>query len=248
MPSRLDGQRAMVVGASSGIGRAIAEAYVDEGARVAIASRSTDVLEDLAAKMDEETVPIECDVQETTSVESAVDAAVDALGGLDVAVNSAGVIARGNLLETDNEDMEWMVDVNLKGMMRVAKAVLPELVATEGTFIPVSSQLGEVGVEGASVYCSTKGGINNLTRQLAVEHAEDGVRVNALAPGVVKTEMNEDVRESNEEWEKDKRALIPLNRLADSGEIADPAVFLASDASSYMTGHVLVVDGGYIVQ
>lgn len=248
MSSRLDGQRAMVIGASSGIGRAIAEAYADEGAQVAIASRSTDVLKDIAAGANGEMVPVECDVRETASVENAVDAAVDALGGLDIAVNSAGVIVRGDMLETDDEEMEWVVDVNLKGMMRVARAVLPELAATGGTFIPVSSQLGEVGVEGASVYCGTKGGINNLTRQLAVEHADDGVRVNALAPGVVKTEMNEAVRESNEEWEREKRANIPLDRLADPDEIAEPAVFLASSSSSYMTGHVLVVDGGYIAQ
>lgn len=248
MSQRLVDQRALVVGASSGIGRQIAEAYNEEGARVAIASRSTDTLEKIASDANGEMVPIECDVRDTASVENTVDRALDALGGLDIVVNSAGVISRADMISTNDEDMDWVVDVNLKGMMRVARAVLPELVATNGVFIPVSSQLGEVGVEGASVYCGTKGGINNLTRQLAVEYADDGVRVNALAPGVVKTEMNDDVRESNDEWEQEKATKIPMNRLATPDEIAGPAIFLASSASSYMTGHVLVVDGGYIAQ
>lgn len=248
MDHRLDGKRAVVVGASSGIGRAIAEAYDAEGARVAILARSNDILEEMAATANEAMVPIECDIRETSSVGHAIDVAVDAFDGLDVVVNSAGVISRADMIDTTDDEMEWIVDVNLKGMMRVARAALPELVETEGTFIPVSSQLGEVGVEGASVYCATKGGINNLTRQLAVEYADDGVRVNALAPGVVKTAMNEDVRKSSEDWEREKAEFIPLGRLATPEEIAEPAVFLASSASSYMTGHILIVDGGYIAQ
>ncbi len=249
MAARLAGKRAFVTGASSGIGRAIAESYVDQGARVAIAARSIDVLEQIAAEApDDEMVPIECDVSETSSVENTVETAVSELGGLDVVVNSAGVISRSDMISKSDEDMEWVVNVNLLGTMRVARAVLPELVETGGTFIPVSSQLGEVGVEGASVYCGTKGGINNLTRQLAIEYADDGVRVNALAPGVIATQMNENVRENDDDWEREKAAQIPMGRLGDPSEVAEPAVFLGSDESSYMTGHVLIIDGGYVAE
>jgi NAD(P)-dependent dehydrogenase (short-subunit alcohol dehydrogenase family) len=143
------------------------------------------------------------------------------------------------------EAMERVIDVNLKGYLRVARASISALSDTNGTLINVSSQLGSVGVPDASVYCATKGGIDNLTRQLAVECAEDGVRVNGLAPGVVDTAMTPD---DDEEWEAQKRAMIPLDRIASPDEIAAPAVFLASDDASYLTGHVLVVDGGYLAQ
>lgn len=245
---RLVDERALVIGASSGIGRAIAKAFDAEGAEVAIASRSVEKLRSVADDARGEMLPVECDVRETDTVEETVETVVDTFGGIDIVVNSAGVITRSDMIETDDEEMERIVDTNLKGTMRVARAVLPELVTTNGTFVPVSSQLGEVGVEGASVYCGTKGGINNLTRQLAVEYAEEGVRVNALAPGIVTTEMNREVREAEPDWEERKASRVPMSRLATPEEIAQPAVFLASNEASYMTGHVLVVDGGYIAR
>lgn len=247
MREMLSCKRTFIIGASSGIGRAIAKEFYREGAAVAIGGRSTETLEDIADDK-KGMFPVDCDVTEPATVKRAVETAVDTLGGLDVAVNSAGVIKRADMVNTNEEDLNWVVDVNLKGMMRVAREAIPELKQTGGTFIPVSSQLGEVGVEGASVYCGTKGGINNLTRQLAVEYADDGVRVNALAPGIVKTEMNEDVRSSNEDWETEKTSKVPLDRLATPDEVTGPAVFLASDHASYITGHVLVVDGGYLAQ
>lgn len=246
MSERLTSKRALVVGASSGIGREIAETFAREGATVALAARSIDVLEDIAADIGDGAIALECDVRETDHVDAAVDSAVKAFGGLDVVVNSAGVIDRNDVLTMEDDDMEWVVDVNLQGMLRVARAAIPVLVESEGTLINVSSQLGEVGVEGASAYCATKGGINNLTRQLAVEYADEGVRVNALAPGVVKTEMNRAVRENSPEWEDEKSENVPLGRLAEPEEVAAPAVFLASNGASYMTGHIMIVDGGYI--
>jgi NAD(P)-dependent dehydrogenase (short-subunit alcohol dehydrogenase family) len=246
MTERLVSKRALVVGASSGIGREIAKTYASESAKVALAARSIDVLEDIAADIGDDAVALECDVRDTEQVDSAIDGAVEAFGGLDVVINSAGVIDRNEVVTTDDKDMEWLVDVNLQGMVRVARAAMPALIESEGILINVSSQLGEVGVEGASVYCATKGGINNLTRQLAVEYADEGVRVNALAPGVVKTEMNRAVRENDPNWEDEKSEKVPLGRLAEPEEVAEPAVFLASDGASYMTGHVMIVDGGYI--
>ena len=248
MDGELAGKRAVVVGASSGIGRAIATEFDAEGAHVAVLSRSLETLTEMAAEAETEMVALKCDVSETASVDRAIERVLEEFGGIDVVVNSAGVIARSSLTETSDDVLEQVVDVNLQGMMRVARASLPALIESEGTFIAVSSQLGEVGVKGAGVYCATKGGINNLTRQLAVEYAEDGVRVNTLAPGIVTTAMNEAVREEDEEWESKKARAVPLGRLATPEEIAEPAVFLASDSSRYMTGHTLVVDGGYIAK
>ncbi len=243
---QLGGQRILVVGASSGIGRAVAEACADRGATVVVASRSQETLEEIADTTAGISRAVECDVRESESVERAVATASEQLGGLDAVVNSAGVITRGDILGTDDEELEWVVDVNLQGMLRVARAAVPPLRESEGALVLVSSQLGEVGAEGLSVYCATKGGINNLTRQLAVEYAESGVRVNALAPGVVATPMNESVRD--DEWVEEKAAQIPMGRLATPEEIARPAAFLVSAGASYITGHVLVADGGYIAQ
>lgn len=245
---RLEDKNTFITGASRGIGRAIAERFAAEGASVALAARSYDRLEELSDSINGEAVPLEVDVRNTDEVEAAVAEAIEALGPLDVVVSNAGVIHRADLVSTADEDMERLVDVNLQGTMRVARAAVPELAETEGSLVNVSSQLGEVGVEGASVYCATKGGINNLTRQLAVEYAEDGVNVNALAPGVVKTPMNEEIRSEDPAWVEAQRERIPLDRIATTEEIVGPAVFLASDESDYMTGHVLVVDGGWLAR
>lgn len=244
---RLEDQRTLVVGPSRGIGRAIAEAYDAEGAAVALAARSIDELKRIAAEMND-AVALACDVRDRSQVDDAVAEAVDRFGGLDVVVNNAGVMLRRGIVETSDEEMERILDVNLKGQMRVARASIPALAESEGTLVNVSSQLAEVGVENASVYCASKGGINNLTRQLAVQHADDGVHVNALAPGVVKTSMNADLRSKNPDWAAEKREQIPVDRLGEPEEIAGPAVFLASDEASYVTGHVLVVDGGYVAE
>lgn len=248
MGNRLSDKRTLVIGSSRGIGRGIAEAFVEEGAEVALASRSLETLEEHAADLGQSAIALECDVRDTTSVEEAVEETIEAFGGLDVVVNSAGVIVREDIIATSDEEMAFVTDVNFKGMMRVARAVLPELIKTGGTFIPVSSQLGEVGATGVSAYCATKGGINNFARQLAVEYGGDGIRVNALAPGIIATEMNAEVRESDPNWESHKSLSVPLNRLGTIEEVAGPAVFLASDEAAYVNGHVLVVDGGYVAE
>jgi len=248
MTGRLDGKRCLVTGASQGIGREIAQVYADEGARVALAARSIDELERIAADIDDEAIAIECDVRETAGVEATIEECVATFGGLDVAVNNAGVIGGSPIEDTSDEEMEWVIDVNLKGQMRVGRTALPHLVESEGSLVNVSSQLGEVAIPGAAVYCSTKGGIDNLTRQLAVEYADEGVNVNALAPGVVETPMTEPAMESDPDWKRRKLEKIPMNRLAQTEDMRGPAVFLASDESAYVNGHVLVVDGGYVAE
>ncbi|MFB6310820.1 MAG: SDR family NAD(P)-dependent oxidoreductase [Salinirussus sp.] len=246
MGDRLADQRALVTGAGRGIGRAIAEAYAEEGARVAGLDLDREKLKPVIDALSTDGLAIECDVRDTAGVNKAVADVVDAFDGLDIVVNNAGIIGREALIDTDDETMDRVLDVNLRGTMRVARAALPHLMRSEGALVNVSSQLSRAAVPGVSVYTASKGGVSSLTRQLAVEHARDGVRVNALAPGIVDTEMTRAARTQSQNWEAERLQRIPMRRLAAPSDIAGPAVFLASEEAGYVTGHILVVDGGYL--
>lgn len=248
MSDRLTGTVSFVTGASSGIGRAIAQRYVEEGSSVVFAGIDISGLEEAAQEADGTAIAVECDVRKTDTVTAAIERTVDRFGRLDTVVSNAGVIARNKIVNAPDEDVDWVVDVNLKGAIRIARAAIPELAKTDGAFIAVSSQLGQVAVPEAGTYCATKGGVNALIRQLAIEHASENVRVNALAPGVVRTAIADDLREENPNWEKEKIAKIPMDRVGKPADIAGPAVFLASEDAGYVTGHVLVVDGGYVAE
>ncbi|RKD89174.1 SDR family NAD(P)-dependent oxidoreductase [Halopiger aswanensis] len=244
MAADLTDTNAFVVGASRGIGRAIAEAYADCGANIAIAARSIDDLEAVAASVSSDCISIECDVCDEEAVEGAVAAAIDAFGPIDVAVNSAGTIARGRLHDADTEDLIRIIDVNLLGALRVSKHVLPSLMETEGTLIHISSEAGSVGVPNLPAYCASKGGLDALVRQLALDYGPDGVSVTGIAPGTTKTPLNEEVRERDPSWVDERAAEIPYGRLGLPEDISSLAVFLASDRSEYLTGEIVHVDGG----
>lgn len=244
MTARLENQRALVVGASRGIGQRTAELFVEEGARVAFASRSVDRLDALTAE-EPSAIAVECDLTDTTSVRSAVDAAVEAFDGLDVVVNSAGAITRGPITETDDDAIEHVLDVNLAGTMRLAREAMPALVASNGSFVTVSSEAADRGVPSLPAYSASKGGVNALTRQLAIEYAGD-VTVNAVAPGTTKTELNAEVRRTDPTWVDERQDAIPAGRLAEPEDVAQAALYLVS-AGDYVTGQVLRVDGGATV-
>jgi len=242
MAGRLADKRAFVSGAASGIGRSITEAYVNEGAHVAMVDVDTEALEQTAAAIDGDTLTITCDVSDTAEVQAAVDRTVDAWDGIDVVVNNAGTITRGELIDTSDEEIERVVDVNLQGVLRVARETAPALLESSGSLINMSSVVSEKASRERSVYTATKGGVKSLTHQLALELGPE-VRVNAIAPGLVKTPFSESIWSDEENAER-KRSTIPLERFADPEEIAGPAVFLASEEASYVSGHTLFVDGG----
>lgn len=203
-------------------------------------------LEDVADGIEGETFVSDGDVSDTESVNECIDEVVEAFGGLDIVVNNARVVTGDTLSSTPNDEINQVIDVNLNGVIRMARRTLPELTKSERTLINVGSIAGERGVQGLSVYSAAKGGVTSLTQQLAVEYGDEGVRVNAIIPGTIKTTVNREKRQTDPEWTEQRREKVPLGRLGVPEDIADPAVFLASDKSRYVTGHALAVDGGVL--
>lgn len=243
----LTGKVALVTGAGSGLGRAIALTFAGAGARLMLvdvnAEAATETLEAAGGRGEVAAV----DVADAAAVTAAVAAAEEHLGPIDVAVNNAGIASpqRTPLHETATEDWERVLAVNLTGPFFVARAVLPSMVRRRsGVIVNVASAAGIVALPGRCHYATSKAGLIHLTRTLAVEYAAAGIRANALCPGYIDTPL---VRAGLADPERAERlrTMIPMHRLADAGEIAGAALFLASDASRYMTGQALVVDGGW---
>lgn len=254
MVGRLDSKVAFVVGASSGIGRAVARRFAEEGARVVVGDireqpKSNGVpTHETIRDTGGEAAFVECDLTDQASIDRAVEEAVNAFDGIDVGFNSAGALTRGPVTEASEEDLQMVIDVNLLGALRFAKAVLPELTDSEGTLVTISSEAGERGVANLPAYCASKGGVNALTRQLAIEFGPEGVNVNAIAPGTTKTAINEEVRSEDPEWLEERRNAIPIGRLNEPSDIAELGVYLASDGAKNVNGAVVNIDGGTTAQ
>jgi NAD(P)-dependent dehydrogenase (short-subunit alcohol dehydrogenase family) len=247
MSGRLEGKRCLVTGGGSGIGRAVARRFVAEGARVVVAGRRADRLEDTTAGSPSMTAWVG-DVAVRADAEAMVEAAVTRYGGLDVVFHAAGVLRRNERLEeTTAEQWRTDIDINLTGAFHVCRAAIRHLRATRGTIIVVASQLAHIAVPGYATYAATKGGVLGLTRALAVDLGPEGIRVNALSPGVVETEMAYIGRDFAAMRDQ-VAAGIPLRRVGQAEDMEGPAVFLASDDSAWMTGQSLVVDGGFTAQ
>jgi NAD(P)-dependent dehydrogenase (short-subunit alcohol dehydrogenase family) len=252
---RVEGKVAIVTGAASGIGRATSIALGREGARVALAdidedggsTASADVEAAGGAALFQRT-----DVGSTTDVRDLVAATVGRFGRLDILVNNAGVAIGGSVTDISEEDWNRVLDVNLTSMWRGMHFAIPEMIeAGGGSIVNTSSVQGSVGFVGWAGYAASKGGIDALTRQAAVEYAPLNIRVNAVIPGTIMTPMNERiVHESlnGAEIEAGWLAMHPVNRLGRPEEVASAMVWLASDESSFVTGECLRVDGGMIIK
>lgn len=248
----LDDRVALVTGASSGIGNAIATTFGQNGASVVVADirrtpkldEERPVLEALEAAGADHLF-IETDVSDPAAVGRAVDKTVETFDGLDILVNNAGVFRQYMAHETPIEEWDHMLDVNLRGTLLCCRAALPHLrESNSGKIINLSSVSGLQGSKNSAAYCASKGGITNLTRQLAVDYATDEINVNAIAPGVIETAQNAEWRETDDEQVDRWKRETPWPRFGKPEDIADAALFLASDRTDFITGHILVVDGG----
>jgi dehydrogenase/reductase SDR family protein 4 len=240
----LDGKVALVTGAKRGIGKAIALTFAEAGANVVICGRTLPDLESVAEEiraLGRNSLAVKTDVTVKSEVQSLVDRTVKEFGTIDILVNNAVVYAAGPLVELSEEDWDNTVGIGLKGYYLCSQAVAPVMMEKrQGSIINMSSTAGirPTGRQGA--YSVIKAGGIMMTKLLAAELAEYNIRVNALAPTVVKTER------TNEELLKGFVTQLPLRRLTEASELAAAALFLASDASSYVSGHTLIVDGGRI--
>jgi len=243
--SLLDGQTAVVTGGAQGLGFAIAQRFVAEGARVVLGDLNLEATEVAAKQLggSDVALAVRCDVTQVADVEALISTAVDRFGGLDIMVNNAGITRDATMRKMTEEQFDQVIDVHLKGTWngtRLAAAIMREN-KRRGAIVNMSSVSGKVGMVGQTNYSAAKAGIVGMTKAAAKELAYLGVRVNAIAPGLIRSAMTEAMPQRI--WDE-KVAEIPMGRAGEPSEVASVALFLASDLSSYMTGTVMEVTGG----
>ncbi|MDX1710927.1 MAG: SDR family NAD(P)-dependent oxidoreductase [Rhodovibrionaceae bacterium] len=243
----LSGKTALVTGASSGIGRHLAKTLAQHGARVGLAARRVDALSTLCeeiAAFDGRAMAFELDVTDSASVKRCVEAVETELGAITVLVNNAGVAHSAPALEVELADWQKVLDTNLTGAWLMAQEVARHMArhGHGGSIVNIASILGLAGTGQVPAYCASKAGLVNLTRALAGELARHDIRVNALAPGYIVTDINREFLEGEAGQSLKKR--VPQRRFGEPEDLDGALILLASDASRYITGSVLVVDGG----
>ena len=247
--TELAGKRALVTGASRGIGQALAWGLAGSGADVVVAARSLEALQHtiypIEKVMGGRAVPIVMDVTCVEQIRAGVAQAAEALGGLDLLVNNAGVEQSAPALEVEEETWDLILDTNLKGAFFAAQAAARLMRQGGGTMVNVCSLTSAVGVPTAVPYGSSKSGLLGMTRALAAEWAPLDIRVNAIGPGYFRTELTETFY-SDEGWASAMLAKIPAVRFGDLRDLVGATVFLCSDAARYITGQIIYIDGGYL--
>lgn len=241
----LDGKVALITGGAAGIGLAIAQLYVEKGAKVALIDKSDNVV--MTAEKLGNSIGIQCDITNSTAVSQMVEHVIEHYGRLDIVVNSAGIVALAPAENLSESDWDLTMNVNLKGTFLVCQAAGNVMINNgKGKIINMASQAGVIALDQHAAYCASKAAIIGLTQVLALEWSPKGIQTNAISPTIVMTELGKKA------WEGEKgdemKEKIPARRFADPSEIAACALFLASDVSDMITGHNLVIDGGYSIQ
>lgn len=250
MSSRLQGKNVIVTGAGTGIGRACALAMAREGARLALVGRRKEKLQDLAKEIGNSAIPIAADVSKKADIESLVKRTVEEFGGINALLNNAGMLHVGNVEQITEEQWDQTFNINVRGLWLLSRAVLPHLrKAGGGSIINVASVLGINGARNRASYAPSKGAVVLLTKCMAIDHGAENIRVNAICPSFVETDLTAAVLSQVADPQAVRReriAIHPLGRLGRPEDIAGLAVYLASDESSWVTGAVFPVDGGYL--
>jgi meso-butanediol dehydrogenase/(S,S)-butanediol dehydrogenase/diacetyl reductase len=249
--TRLAGKVALITGGGTGIGRAIALAFAREGASVAVAGRRLEKLREVTREVEKgggKGLAMECDVTQTKEVERAVRGTTERFGRLNILVNNAGALSATTVEGISEEEWDRLMTVNMKGPFLMSRAVLPEFrKAGGGTIVNIGSVLGLVAVKDRAAYCASKGGVTMLTKAMALDHAHENIRVNCICPSIVETELVKGVFNETEQGQalrKARIATIPLGRIGRPEDVAELAVFLASEESSWLTGAAIPLDGG----
>jgi NAD(P)-dependent dehydrogenase (short-subunit alcohol dehydrogenase family) len=251
---RLEHRRAIVTGAGSGIGRAIAIRFSQEGARVAVADLNFSAAQETVRLLETPGLALEVNVTQAKQVEAMTARVIEAWGGLEVMVNNAGVGVAATVVETSEEDWDRVIDVNLKGTFLGMKYAIPAIRDTvqgtdvTGSVINISSAAAVVAITNRAAYCASKGGVLALSRAAAIDHVLEGVRVNAILPGTVDTPWVERITAGYDDPEAARtamRARQPHGRLVTAAEIAAMAAYLASDEAASVVGAGMIVDGGF---
>ena len=245
---RLQRKVALVTGGGGGIGKAIAMAFVREGAKVVIAGRDGRKLELAAAEIGGECLAVSADVSKADDVQKLVDATLGKFQRINVLVNNAAVLLPGTAESLSEEDFDQTFSINVRGLWLLCRAVLPQMRASGGgSIVNIASVLSLVGARNRVAYAASKGAVMAMTKAMALDHAAENIRVNCICPGIVATEM---VARFNldENARRQREAMHPMGRFGQPEEVASTAVFLASDESGWTTGSVITVDGGYSAQ
>jgi len=252
---KLDGKVALVTGAASGIGRAIAVLFAKEGATVAIMGRRENILEDLVSEIMRkggDGLVVSGDVSDPETCNDICNRVFKAYGAFHILVNNAAVLERGTCVETSDASWHRMVETNLSGPFQMCRAAIPHMLRSRGgVILNISSVVGIVGELNLSAYCATKAGLISFTKSIALDYGKQGIRANTICPAYIETDLNRDhlenLRKDKEKWDKIIDA-HPIGRIGTPEDVAKAARFLCSDDANWITGIDLHVDGGYLAK